>query len=196
MARPRTHHYDDFLDAAVELFGRGGTSAASMSATAKAVGAPSGSIYHRFADRSTLLAGVWLRTESRFQQGFLAELAGDPPLEAAVAAAGHVVRWCRANPNEGRVLLTGRHEFGYPDWPQEAMDTTRRGERTLRAELRELTRNLGAAHGVDRDEVVLAVIDLPYAAVRRHLAAGRTPPPRTVDLVTAAARTLLTARSA
>lgn len=196
MGRPSTHRTEDFLDAAVELFTEGGTQAVSMSATAKAIGAPSGSIYHRFADRSTLMAGVWLRAESLFQQGFLAELAVDPPLDAAVAAAGHVVRWCRANPGEGRVLLAGRREFGYPDWPQESVDATRRGERTLQADMRELTRKLDETHGVDRDEVALAVIDLPYAAVRRHLAAGRTPPPRTVDLVTAAARTLLTAGNA
>src|SRR5690606_14827873 len=105
MGRPPRHDVDRLLDAAAALVAEGGPGAATMTAVARAASAPSGSVYHRFPGRPALLAALWLRTVERFQQGFLAALDTDPPAQAAPAAARHVVAWCRAHPNEARILL-------------------------------------------------------------------------------------------
>jgi hypothetical protein len=45
--------------------------------------------------------------------------------------------------------------------------------------------------GADLDQVLIAVVDLPYAVVRRHLTAGGTIPANAADRVEACAGTLL-----
>lgn len=192
MPRPPAHDVHDFLDAAVERFAAGGASAVTMSAVAGAVGAPSGSIYHRFNGRPALLADMWLRTEQRFQADFAARLAASPPLEAAISAARHVVCWSRANPLQARVLHAGKRELGYPDWPADRVQATDDADKALSEAVRELVRGLARTHGSQREQVLLAVIDLPYAVVRRHLAAEKRVPPRAEELVARSARAVLT----
>src|SRR5882724_1847597 len=59
---PRAPQFDQaqILDAAERLIARHGPSGATIGAIAQAVGAPTGSIYHRFDSRDVLLAEVWL----------------------------------------------------------------------------------------------------------------------------------------
>lgn len=192
MGRPPRHSADDLLDAAVGLFAASGARAVTMSAVARAAGAPSGSVYHRFADRPALLAGMWLRTVQRFHQDYFAILRQDPPVEAAAAATAHVVRWCRANPEQAQVLYAGKRTFGYHEWSPENQTAAKQTDQNLEAAWRGLLRRLRPATGRGTDELLLALIDLPYAAVRRHLEQGKAPPPRTIGLVARAVRTLLT----
>jgi AcrR family transcriptional regulator len=190
MGRPATHTVDDFLDAAVTLFAEQGSRAVTMSAVARHVGAPSGSIYHRFPDRPALLAAVWLRTVRRFQSGFLAALQGeDSPMEAAVGAATHTIAWCRKNPQQATILYAGRHAFSPDEWSPADVQQSDSIDATLTSAVRSLSRKLKP---VNSDEIMLALVDLPYAVARRHLANGQTPPPRAVDLVGRTARALLT----
>ena len=53
--------------------------AATVSRIATSVGAPVGSVYHRFASRDVLMAELWLRTITRFQDGYLAALSCPGP---------------------------------------------------------------------------------------------------------------------
>jgi AcrR family transcriptional regulator len=122
MGRPPRHDSDRLLDSAVTLAADAGPQAVTMSAVARTAGAPSGSVYHRFPDRPTLLAALWLRTVLRFQEGFLAALEEDPPLRGAVAAARHVVEWSKAHPPEARVLLYGARDFAEAEWPAQARE--------------------------------------------------------------------------
>ena len=59
------------MDAAMRLVAEGGPNAATVAGIAGALGAPVGSIYHRFKSRDLLLARLWIRTVKRFQVGFL-----------------------------------------------------------------------------------------------------------------------------
>ena len=86
MAPPRKHETDVILDAARALVLTDGPRAASVAAIAKASGAPTGTLYHRFGDRNGILAAAWLRALERFQSRAMAATA-DAPLEAAVAMA-------------------------------------------------------------------------------------------------------------
>jgi AcrR family transcriptional regulator len=192
MARPVMYDTDELLDAAVGLAAESGPAALSMRAVAAAVGAPSGSMYHRFAGRPALLAEVWLRAVAAFQTGYIDALGTADPLTAAVAAARHVVEWSRANPAYTAILSYSPADFGSADWPDEAMarlEATNR--RTIRA-IRALARRLGATNRADVDRVTVVVLDLPYGLVRRHLRSGGIPRHATA-LTEQCARAILTA---
>ncbi|MFF5970066.1 TetR/AcrR family transcriptional regulator [Streptomyces sp. NPDC012769] len=194
MARPPRFDTDQLLDAAVRLAAEGGPVAVTMAAVAQAVGAPSGSVYHRFAGRTALLAEVWLRTVERFQEGYFAALAeaSVPDAErrpgpeaaraAACAAARHVVAWSRAHSDEATLLLYGAKDFGRPDWSEEHIRRADSGNARVFASIGTLAADLGATDDPGRDRVVLALIDLPLSLVRRHLRAGEPLPPHAEDL--------------
>ncbi|KUH40589.1 MULTISPECIES: TetR/AcrR family transcriptional regulator [Streptomyces] len=193
MARPPRFDIDQLLDAAVRLAATGGPPAVTMSAVAHAVGAPSGSMYHRFTGRPALLAEVWLRTVERFQAGYHAVLAGESdPHRAARAAARHVVGWSRGNPDEAALLLYGAADFGRDDWSEEHTRRADLGNERVYASLTALAETLGATDARGRDRVALALVDLPLSLVRRYLRAGEPLPPHAEDLTEECAVALLT----
>ena len=189
MGRPALHLTQDLLDAAAAIAAERGSAAVSMSAVAQASGAPSGSLYHRFGGRAGLLGELWLRTVERFQQGFLAALDDDDPVEACVGAALHVVRWSRRHHDDATMLLRGAGEFGREDWPAEMLTRARNANAAVEARLRTVAERLGD-DALER--VVLATVDLPYAVVRRHVTAGRIPT-RADALVEGSVRAILAA---
>lgn len=192
MARPSRFDTDQLLDAAVHLTATEGPAGVTMAAVAKAVGAPSGSVYHRFAGRPALLAEVWLRSVERFQSGYLEALHSDSdPRRAARAAARHVVSFSRAHPQEASLLLYGDRDFGRADWSAHHVERADSGNRRVLTALGALAEPLGATTSQDRERVVLALIDLPLAVVRRHLRAGRPLPPHAESLAEDGATALL-----
>lgn len=188
MGRPPKHDVDKLLDAAVALVVEAGPPSVTMAAVARKVGAPSGSVYHRFPDRPALLAALWSRTLDRFQSGLVEVLSSDPPMQAAVGAARYVVEWSSRNPSEARVLLAGATEFGVSGWSQPAQELANQTNAVLQAALRCLGQRLDRA---DSDRLLIALIDLPYATVRRYLLAGKPIPPRAPDLIEQAVMALL-----
>ncbi|MFB9689944.1 TetR/AcrR family transcriptional regulator [Amycolatopsis plumensis] len=191
MGRPATHTTAQFLDAAAALFAAGGARAVTMAATAKATGAPNGSIYHRFPDRPALLARLWLRTLRGFQDTFTAALGDATDVEAAVAAAASVVHWCRKHPDGARVLDAGKQAFGPADWSAETVTALAEAEQELHDVLKRATLNLPPLTGATDEEVVLALVEIPRAVVHRYLSTGRTPPPKAATLVERTVRKLL-----
>ncbi|MEV5485257.1 MULTISPECIES: TetR/AcrR family transcriptional regulator [Streptomyces] len=183
MARPPRFDTPQLLDAAVRLAAESGPSGVTMSAVAAAVGAPSGSLYHRFPGRSALLAEVWLRTVEDFQEGYFEALeSSDDPRTGARAAARHIVAWSRAHPQEAALLLYGSHDFGHDDWPDEHLLRAEDGNMRVRAAVAALAGALGIHGRPGLDRVTLAVIDLPLSLVRRHLRGGSPLPAHAEDL--------------
>jgi len=82
---PRASKFDEdqILTAAGRIIATHGPSGATIGAIARAVGAPTGSIYHRFDSRDVVLAKVWLRAAATFQAAFFERLRGSPPRKAA-----------------------------------------------------------------------------------------------------------------
>ncbi|MER7081002.1 transcriptional regulator, TetR family [Saccharopolyspora kobensis] len=190
MGRPPRHDADRLLDAAVSLAAESGPRGVTMAAVARAAGAPSGSVYHRFPDRAALLSALWLRTVTRFQDGFFAVVEA-PPLEAAVATARHVIEWCRENPAEAKVLLAGPDAYGRADWPDAAREQLAKANAQVDEALTGLAERLGRSGMAGRSRVFLAVVDLPCAVVRRYLGRGEAVPALEVGTVTDAVRDLL-----
>jgi AcrR family transcriptional regulator len=184
MPRPALFTLDGLLDAAAALLAVDGPSAVTMSAVARAAGAPSGSMYHRFPTRAALCGELWLRTEERFHAGVTAALTTSAdPQERCVAAARFTVQWCRDHPVEAQVLLVGADALGAAEWPDELTSRRKRLQRALRRTL--------AGMPADPDRVNAAVIDIPYAVVRRHLMARHAIPPSADAIVEDCARALI-----
>jgi AcrR family transcriptional regulator len=184
MPRPARFTTDELLDAAAALLAADGPSAVTMSAVARAVHAPSGSMYHRFPTRAALCGELWIRTEERFHAGFTAALSSSADAQdRCVAAARFTVQWCREHPTEARVMLTGADPLGAAEWPDELTGRRKRLHRALRRTL--------AGVPADQDRVVAAVIDIPYAVVRRHLLARRAIPASAEAIVEECARALI-----
>jgi AcrR family transcriptional regulator len=179
MPMPARFRTDEFLDAALTLFAEGGLQAVTMAGVARAVGAPSGSLYHRFAGRPALMASLWLRAVERFQDGYLTTLTCSDPMRAAHRAAAHVLRWVREHPAEALLLLThGPDDVSGPDIPVELISRHDATRRRLDEALVELRSRLPGP--VSSTRLRFAVIDLPYAAVRPYLQQGQ-PLPAEVD---------------
>jgi AcrR family transcriptional regulator len=191
MPRPARHDRDSLLDSAVALAAAQGPAAVTMAEVARVAGAPSGSVYHRFPSRAALLADLRLRTVGRFQEGFIAALRAEDPVSAAEAAACQVVNWARTHPDQATVLLYAPADFAADSWPAEA----RAREAQLRSELerglRHLAKRLGLSGRDERERLLVATVDLPYAVVRRHLRASTPIPNSAGRLVSLAARALL-----
>lgn len=185
MGRPARFDEGRILDAALAVAAEDGPGAATIAAIADRLGAPSGSLYHRFRSRDLLLASLWTRTVRRFQVGYIDALARDD----AEAAALHTPRWCREYPDQAAVLLLYRRRDLVARWPAElAGDLDTLNVRAAEA----LDAFTARRPGLDRERAVFATVDVPYGAVRRHLLAGRPPPPLVDELVVATCRAVLT----
>ena len=169
MAPPRKHETDAILDATRELVLAEGPRAASVAAIAKVSGAPAGTLYHRFGNRNGVLTAAWLRALERFQSRAMAA-TGDGVVEAAVAMGVAAVGFAREVPEDARFLLTIRPSDlldGAPD--AEFTATLATMNAPLIERLRELARGIyGNDDARTMDAMSRAVVDLPYAMVRRH----------------------------
>jgi AcrR family transcriptional regulator len=169
MAPPRKHQTDVILDTARGLVLTDGPRAASVAAIAKASGAPTGTLYHRFGNRNGILAAAWLRALERFQSQAMVA-AADSPLETAVAMAVSVVSFARELPEDARLLLTLRPSDlldGEPD--STFVNTLATMNAPLLARVNDFARQLyGRTDERTVEAVARAIADLPYGVVRRH----------------------------
>jgi AcrR family transcriptional regulator len=182
MGRPPAHSVDEFIDAAVRLFAAGGARAVTMTSVAREVGVHSGSVYHRFSGRPSLLSAAWLRTERRFHQQLLRVLDDHPGAEGVELASGWIVDWCRDNVEEAAVLHAGVRAFSPDTWPEEARAELAENTKARERETALVVRALRARTGRSADEILLALIDLPISVVSRYLARDATPPASATEL--------------
>jgi len=178
MGRKPRFETDRFLDAALKLLHSGGPAAVTVAGIAESVGAPVGSVYHRFPSRDVILAELWMRTARAFQDGFLEMLGKGNAVEAAL----YTVRWSRSRLEESRLLLLYRREdLTRGNWPAAMKNNAADLEAELGAGLREFAKKrFGRVTKRDMERTVFALVDVPLAAVLRHVQASE-PPPESVD---------------
>lgn len=191
MGRPPIRSGDDFLDAAAQLFSARGSRALTMNAVARAIRAPSGSIYHRYPDRAALLAALWLRTARNFQCGYFKVLGDAPTPSSAVRTAVWTVDWCRGHVPDAVVLEAGVRTFEPDEWNEAARHELAMIDNEVQQRITDAVRALTEQTGRPADQISFAMVDLPLAAVRRHLLAGKAPPKRTTTLVREVASLIL-----
>ncbi|MCV7217368.1 TetR/AcrR family transcriptional regulator [Mycobacterium crocinum] len=195
MAPPRKHETDAILDAARRLVLAEGPRATSVAAIAKVSGAPVGTLYHRFGNRDGVVTAVWLRALERFQARAMAA-SGSDPLEVAVQMAVATVDFARDCAEDARLLLTIRPDDLRDAEPDPEFTTTLAAMNApLVDRVTELARQLyGRGDARSVDAVTRAVVDLPYAVVRRHARDEGMPAWVRTDVATSV-RALLAAHS-
>ena len=179
----RNAHFtnEQFIDAALKIASGQGPAGVTIAAIAGEIGAPIGSVYHRFPSRDVLLAEVWLRVVSSFQESFLQFLERGAGLEAAL----HTPRWVRRHPAEARIILLYRQEeLVTGGWPEELKVKALELKRSLEGGIAGFTaRTCGKSGRKEIDRAVFALIDMPYGAVIRHVREGRKPPKEIDDYI-------------
>jgi AcrR family transcriptional regulator len=152
----------------------------TVQALAAAARAPVGSIYHRFDSREQLLAEAWLLAVRTFQLDFLPLLAGARTADQGVKAALAVPQWSRAHPQlAGMLTLCRQGDFVGEGTP----DALRREAASLNNTLAKHLRAFADRTGRSLDRCKVAVIGMPYGAVRLFLP---NPAPVEIDAMVAA----------
>jgi AcrR family transcriptional regulator len=171
MPRPQVHLTDTMLDAARDLLLADGSGSATMEAIAKASGAPTGSIYHRFGSRDELVTRLWMRAVCRSQASFLAALERQDAREAALAASMAIIDFCEEHPADAQLLVAFRREDLIRTTPDGALaDELAELNRPVERAVVDLARRLyGKTTRAALDRTMLVVFDLPYGAARRYL---------------------------
>jgi AcrR family transcriptional regulator len=188
MARSALFTTASILDATARIAAQMGPQQATMARIAQEIGAPTGSLYHRFASRDALLAEVWLGAAQSFQRAFGACLEGKEPWAAGIGSALLVLERVQTHPIEARILLQHRREdFVAGAWPQATVARAAALRKGADAGLAAFaTRLLGRADANSMRGVRLALVDVPLAAVLPHLRAGEALPAGLDALVRAA----------
>jgi AcrR family transcriptional regulator len=107
VARPAKYTADQILDAARDatvVHWRDTT----ITHVAKRVGAPVGSIYHRFPSRDALFGSLWARSIRRFHEGLVVAAEIEDPVASMAAMARHIPQFCRENPGEAKAMTLYR----------------------------------------------------------------------------------------
>jgi AcrR family transcriptional regulator len=188
MIRPVKHSEHRILEAAATIAAAHGPAAATVTAIAKALKAPSGSIYHRFNSRDDLLGRLWLTKATVFQDRWADALRHPDPRQAGLDAALSLPHTVRDDFEGARIMLLHRREdFINGPWPASMKGEAERLTAQVRNGLADITRRLfGANTKQMRETATFAVLDVPFAAVRRFVAMGE-PPPRSMDALIASA---------
>ncbi len=176
MLMGRKPHFDEsqFTGAALNLIAGKGPAAVTVASIAGEIGAPIGSVYHRFPSREIIFARLWLDIAESFQEGFLRMLGAGNGLEAAL----YTPRWVRDHPLEARVLLLyRREELVGNEWPGEVAARAKRLECALKEGLAGFVQErFGSVSRPSMTKTVFALIDVPLAAVRRYIEMNMAPP--------------------
>lgn len=178
MPRPSRFSEAQILDATATIVALGGPDAATIGAIGNMLKAPSGSIYHRFASRDVLLGRVWLSKATFFQNRFVAALAEPDPAKAGLAAALSMPRAVRDDFAGARIMLLHRRDdFLDGDWPTHMAAEASRLRHQVDDAVKDITRRLFGRTSAEALRLAnFAMIDVPFAAVRRHVAANELPP--------------------
>jgi AcrR family transcriptional regulator len=182
----RAHISDaDLLAAAARVAARVGPAQATVAGIAREARVPIGSVYHRVPSRSSLMADVWIAAAERFGTEFLTLLEGVENLDAAAELALVTPRFTRADHAGGVVLLAHRRDDFLEGAPEEKRARAARLSSDLQKGLGEAARRLLPRDKRGRERLAVALIGVPYGAVRVFL--PQAVPPAELDRVIAAA---------
>jgi AcrR family transcriptional regulator len=198
MARPSKHDEKAILEAAAILVAAGGPRAATVGAICNAIGAPSGSIYHRFTTRDELLGRLWLDRAARFQDAWVRALEEKDAVAAGLAAALSLPRVAREDFDGARIMLLHRRDDFLADgWPEAMKSEAKRlGDQAAKGISQMARRLFGRDTPATRQSAAFATVDIPYGAVRRSITAGKPPPAALDELIEKAYRGVVGPRKA
>lgn len=169
MVRTARFAAEHFIDAAIALVAEGGPAAATLQAIARRVGAPTGSVYHRFESRSAILGAAWNAGYGALAAVLVPLLRAGRPREAALA----LLPWAAEDRHRARFLLLHEPVALFEDAPPP--EPQRREMERLEGEMDQAFRACVArcGDGTVRDEALararFLIFDAPIAILRPHL---------------------------
>lgn len=168
MPAPKFTH-DGILDAtAQEVLQRG--AAVTISDVSRRLGAPSGSIYHRFSSREELLIRLWLRSVRRFHEAYLAAGDGEDPGQALLSMALCVASFAAQHQAEAVSMTLFRQSRLVDTAPEPCQGEVRKVNDSLHARLAELAQarypRVTSRH---LTLVRVAAIECPYGLIRPYV---------------------------
>jgi len=193
MGRKAIFERRDMAGAALRLVADRGPQAVTVAALAQAVGAPVGSIYHRYRSREALLAELWMDVVEGFQSEFATCLANASDVDGAVRVSLFMLEWTRQHRLEVRLLLLHRRQDFVPGaWPAELTDRAAALEPQIGSALRAYAhRAFGTADSNTMARLRYALLDAPFGAIKPYVQARKRMPGVVDELVSATARAVL-----
>ena len=187
MGRPARFTDHDLIAAASRVSARLGPAQTTLALIAKEAKAPVGSVYHRYPSKGALLAEAWIASAARFGTRFRSILAQAKTLDQALQAALATPQFARDDHAGGVLLFTHRRDDFLDEAPEESRNrATLQTSEVLHA-VSDAAKRLLPTDPRGRDKLTLALIGLPYGAVRMFL--PHVVPPKEIDgLIKAAAR--------
>lgn len=166
---PARTKYDNkaILSAAVAEITETGFDGASVVGIARRLGAPSGSIYHRYPTKQHLLGAVWVEIFTDYQQALEPILERDAPLtDLATSVVELIFGWVEHDVARANLLMRFRTEdFDEREWPDEVVA----GVRACNAAMAAALARLADRHELDHRDLLFALVDIPAAAARRSI---------------------------
>ncbi len=166
MARPAKFTSEQILDAARDAAVEHWRDT-TITHVAERVGAPTGSIYHRFPSRDALFGSLWARSIHRFHQGLLLVAEIEDPKASMAAMARHIPRFCRENPGDAKAMTLYRLSDLLPKIPAEQRAELATINDDVDTELRRVTaRRYGRLTDRRYRLALLGTRQCPYGLVR------------------------------
>jgi len=190
MGRPARITEAGLIAAARALAARLGPARTSVAGVAREAGVPVGSVYHRYPSRSALLAEAWIGSAERFGSHFRTVLDAARTPEAAVEAALVTPHFARADHAGGVMLFVHRRDDFLDEAPAESRARAAKQTSLLLNSLAQAARRLLPNDLRARDKLAVALVGIPYGAVRVFLPQA-VPPVELDGTIAAAARAAL-----
>ena len=164
MARPVKYSDSKILDATAAEIVESGLDGASVAQVAKRLGAPSGSVYHRYPSRKHLLGALWVRTLSRYHDALEQATLQPEADDLAQRAIAGVFDWIGKNPVDSHLLTKFRtDDLVNNDWPTDIrISVSDENQR-----LADITNRVATARNINPLDAIMALVDFPAAAARR-----------------------------
>ena len=142
----------------------------TLGGVASRLGAPIGSLYHRFASREELLTRLWLRSVQRFHGAYLEAGNHDDPQLALLAMARCVAIFTRDHQAEAAAMTLFRQSRLVKTAPVSCRAEVRAVNEGTHQRLQELAR-ARYTHPTARHQALVrvAAIDNPYGLVRTYV---------------------------
>jgi AcrR family transcriptional regulator len=193
VGRKALYGREQIARAALELVSTRGPQAVTVADIANEIGAPTGSIYHRYSSREQLLAELWMDVVEGFQRELVEALAPAVDVDGAVHAAQLMTRWTREHMREARLLLLyRRQDFMGEAWPAELVARAKALEPQIGAALKGFARRvLGKWDANTLIRVRFALLDAPFGAIKPYVQKNGPLPPILDELIAKTVRAVL-----
>lgn len=190
MGRPAHFTDQDLIAATSRVTARLGPAQATVALIAEEAKAPVGSVYHRYPSKGALLAEAWIAAAARFGAQFRSTLAQAKTAEAALEAALVTPRFAREDHAGGVLLFAHRRDDFLDEAPEESRARASRETSDVLHSIAEAAKRLLPRDPRGREKLAVALLGVPYGAVRIFLPQA-VPPPGLDGTIRAAARAAL-----